>query len=197
MLESSWIKNKPRVEIDQQVQLDVIAQLSEFRKMNAFQSAMISFLVNLKATSQELDEISKVFKEIDSDNNGFLSEDEIREGINRMIGTSATNFEEILRAADSNKDGKVSYNEFIAAAADKAALLHKDTLDKAFIMFDADGNGFITIDELKAVFANGSSSSSSNVNWLDFIKAADKDGDQQISKDEFIDVMMEAAKNAE
>lgn len=60
-------------------------------------------------------------------------------------------------------------------------------------MFDADGNGYLTIDELKAVFANGSSSSSSNVNWLEFIKAADKDGDQQISRTEFIDVMMDAA----
>jgi len=44
-------------------------------------------------------------------------------------------------------------------------------------MFDADNNGFITIDELKATFANNSNSSANNVNWLDFIKAADKDGD--------------------
>lgn len=151
-------------------------------------------MVNLKSSSEEIEEISKVFQEIDEDNNGFLTEEEIRQGIDKMIGSSNTNFEEILRAADSDKDGQVSYNEFLAAAADKAALLHKETLNKAFKMFDADGNGFITIDELKAVFANGKTSSSSNVNWLEFIKAADKDGDNQISKEEFIDVMMEAAK---
>lgn len=82
-----------------------------------------------------------------------------------------------MKAADSNNDGKVSYNEFVAAAADRTSVIQKQNLDKAFKMFDADNNGFITIDELKAAFANESNSSSSNVNWLEFIKAADKDGD--------------------
>lgn len=44
-------------------------------------------------------------------------------------------------------------------------------------MFDADNNGFITIDELKEAFANESNSASTNANWLEFIKAADKNGD--------------------
>lgn len=114
---------------------------------------------------------------MDSDNNGFLTKEEIEDSIASKIGSTQTDFDEILRAADSNNDGKVSYNEFITAAADRTAVVQKKNLDKAFKMFDADNNGFITIDELKAAFANESNSASGNANWLEFIKAADKNGD--------------------
>jgi len=49
--------------------------------------------------------LSKVFKEIDADNDGFLSKDEIEEAISKMIGSSKTDFEAILKAADADGDG--------------------------------------------------------------------------------------------
>jgi len=66
---------------------------------------MVSFLVTMKSSADELVEIGNVFKKMDLDNNGFLTVEEIEKSIESMIGSSQTDFESILRAADSNNDG--------------------------------------------------------------------------------------------
>ena len=53
---------------------------------------------------------------------------------------------------DTNNDGKIDYGEFISAAINRAKVLSKQNLDIAFRIFDADGNGFINMQELKEVF---------------------------------------------
>ena len=55
----------------------------------------------------------------------------------------------MLKAADTNNDGKVDYTELIAAALQKEMLLKRENLRNAFRMFDVDGDGRVTRDELK------------------------------------------------
>lgn len=49
--------------------------------------------------------------------------------------------EKMLKAADTNGDGNVDYTEFLTAAYDKEELLSADNIDKAFEIFDQDGDG--------------------------------------------------------
>jgi Ca2+-binding EF-hand superfamily protein len=58
-------------------------------------------------------------------------------------------------------------------------LSHDEELRKTFNIFDIDGNGFITADEIKQTMAHlGENISDAEV--LDMIKAADKNGDGRI-----------------
>jgi calcium-dependent protein kinase len=51
-------------------------------------------------------------------------------------------------------------------------------------MLDVDGNGKLTVDELRRAFESGSNARTDKF-WKKFIKEVDKDGDSQISRDEF------------
>ena len=69
----------------------------------------------------------------------------------------------------------------------KEKICNEDILQKALKLFDLDGNGFITIDELKETIPL---EIQNNQQWIDIVKEVDQDGDCQISFDEF-KIMME------
>ena len=60
-----------------------------------------------------------------------------------------------MHQLDTNRDGKIDYGEFITAAVNRTKLLNEENLRIAFTLFDKDGNGSISKDELKAVFHGG------------------------------------------
>ena len=65
--------------------------------------------------------------------------------------------------------------------------MNEENLQMAFAQIDEDGNGNLTKDELKNAFS--SHRLEDEQIWNQFIKEADKDGDDQISYQEFLDFM--------
>ena len=53
---------------------------------------------------------------------------------------------------DTNGDGMIDYGEFISAASDREKMINEKNLTMLFALFDTDGNGVISVDELRAVF---------------------------------------------
>ena len=53
---------------------------------------------------------------------------------------------------DTNGDGKVDYEEFLMGVRGKMNQKRQNISDKAFLKFDKDGSGEITISEIKAGF---------------------------------------------
>ena len=86
----------------------------------------------------------KMFISLDTDNNGFLTLDELEAGmrdIARIFELEEPNVRKMFRAADINGDQKIDYTEFIAAAFEKDLLLSSQNLNKTFRLFDVDGDG--------------------------------------------------------
>lgn len=99
-----------------------------------------------------------MFLKFDANNDGFLTLEELRSGysdIAQILNVEEPDVEEMLRGADLDGDGKIDYTEFIAAAFQKDLLLSGENLQRAFRMFDADGDGTISKEELKQVFGGG------------------------------------------
>lgn len=90
---------------------------------------------------------------------------------------------------DVDGDGEIDFTEFVSGAFDKRVLLTQENLDKAFKMFDVDGNGKITKDELKSVFAAGRAGKAQNDVWEKIIGEIDVDGDGEIDYKEFTAAM--------
>jgi len=105
---------------------------------------------------------------------------------------NAKEYNELMASMDKDGNGFIDYTEFITAAINKATILNKDNLLTAFKLLDTDNSGMITVDELKAAFdAHGDKD---DAVWKEIMTEVDKNGDNQISLDEFMDVMTELLK---
>ena len=100
--------------------------------------------------------------------------------------------ENIFKEIDFNNDGCINFSEFLTANFKKEKLLSEKALEKAFNLFDIDGNGYITLEELKESMPV---EITSKLEWRELIEEVDKDGDCQISFEEFKDMMQKLLNN--
>ena len=56
---------------------------------------------------------------------------------------------------DANGSGEIDYSEWIVATINKEKLLSKDKLMAAFQLFDRDGSGAISAEEVKSILSRG------------------------------------------
>jgi Ca2+-binding EF-hand superfamily protein len=95
----------------------------------------------------------------------------------------------IERKADKDGNGTIDFAEFLAMMPrqEKDDNAEEEMLE-AFKVFDIDGNGSITSDELRQIFLNlGEKLTDEEID--DMIKVADVDGDGEINYQEFVKMM--------
>jgi Ca2+-binding EF-hand superfamily protein len=91
--------------------------------------------------------------------------------------------------ADKDGNGTIDFSEFIEMMPrqEKDDNAEEEMLE-AFQVFDTDGNGSITADELRQIFMNlGEKLTDEEI--TDMIKEADIDGDGEINYQEFVKMM--------
>ena len=89
---------------------------------------------------------------------------------------------------DSDNSGEIEYSEFVVATLNEKNLLSGNKLQTAFKMFDKDGGGTISTEEIREVLSVGQNLSDDVVNQI--IKQVDENGDGEISYDEFAQMML-------
>jgi calcium-dependent protein kinase len=89
----------------------------------------------------------------------------------------------IMKIADTDGSGEIDYSEWIVASIDKNKLLNDEKLQQCFSLFDKDGSGSISADEVKDVLGIGKNSDEKI--WNDIILEVDDNGDGEISFEEF------------
>lgn len=115
-------------DIRESFELNITENLSAFRKANEFQKGLISFMANLQTSSEELNEIKNLFCKLDINHDGFITIDELKLGLGKIQAykhMQGLDWEELMEKMDTNKDGKIDYTEFIAAAFDRSKLLNR------------------------------------------------------------------------
>lgn len=59
------------------------------------------------------EEIKQVFGEFDADNSGHIDASEIRKVCEKLgVEVSQSDIDDLIKSADDNGDGKISYDEF-------------------------------------------------------------------------------------
>ena len=155
---------------------------------------------------RNIQEVIAAFKRFDENCDGSLCPQELVAGA-RSVGLSLTSSEvkAIFVLADVNGDGEVNYTEFISAmypvASDGISKLRNALKDincvrQAFKRFDADGDGEITIQELKsgasslgkfsdgelaAVFAMGDVDNDGMISFPEFAKLVIPSAGEKVS----------------
>lgn len=108
----------------------------------------------------------------------------------RAIGYNPTESQirETLQEYDKNKDGVIDFHEFVAMSRNFTGC-SKDKLEEnlrqAFRIFDRDGNGFVSAEELRYVVTKvGDVLTEAEADEL--IRMFDVDGDNQLNYEEFV-----------
>ena len=167
---------------------EIISNLSKFRTTLGLQKVTISFLANQISINEEIKELKEEFDKFDVNKDGEISKEELIKCLENHYPyqEAIERANKIFNEIDFNNDGSINFSEFLTANFKKEKLLSEDTLEKTFQLFDIDGNGFITLDELKESMPI---EITSKIVWKELIEEVDKDGDGQISLDEFKEMM--------
>jgi len=130
---------------------------------------------------------------MDVNGDGKLSKDEIQNGYLQYFGRSLNDQEvdDMFSKVDADNSGAIDYSEFVVATMNEKNLLSNNKLQTAFKMFDKDGGGSISTDEIKQVLSFGQNLDEKVVN--DIIKQVDANGDGEISFEEFAEMMKKAS----
>ena len=139
----------------------------------------------------ERDGLAKVFKAFDKNGDGKLSMQEVKEGYLEHYGKvmSDEEVEDMFNKVDTDKSGFIDYSEFVVAAMNENQLTSNEKLQAAFKMFDKDGSGSISADEIREVLSFGGTNPLSKEAIDAIIKQVDENGDGDISYEEFVDMM--------
>ena len=137
-----------------------------------------------------IDEIYQTFMLFDKDQNGNIDQQELGD-VFRSLGQ---HYSEVVQATTTaeiytDQSGSIEFSEFLQLM--RRRMRDTDTEEEmveAFKVFDLDGNGLISLNELVLVMKQ----IGENLNERDceeIIKAGDKDNDGHLNYDEFIRMM--------
>ncbi|CAF0929142.1 unnamed protein product [Rotaria sordida] len=140
---------------------------------------------------EELAELREAFRVFDQNGDGSITLSELRIVLDQMgLDPSEEELQDMIREVDEDQSGTISFAEFVDMVK-KAVDTNKNSreeLFRAFQVFDLDQNGFITMEELRAVLqATGDRPTDEDA--LEMIAEADIDGDGRINYDEFVLIM--------
>ena len=96
----------------------------------------------------------------------------------------------VLMEADIDRDGEISYEEFMLALTDANFFINpQDNIRKAFEKFDSNGDGYLDFDEFKDLIDVKDNLSDQKLVEATF-KEYDLDGNGTIEIDEFHDLVI-------
>lgn len=135
-----------------------------------------------------------MFRDIDRDGSGFIDPQELKEIATRLGNPlSDKQLKALFRTIDTDKNGKISAEEFVAWIQDEQSkndvkkYFHA-TATKIFEDIDTDGSGFLDKEELKAVTIRlGEDFTDKEISKI--FKAMDKNKDGKVGLQEFINWM--------
>lgn len=140
-------------------------------------------------------EIDKLFEEFDTENKGYIVEEDLYKILKAAgVYIDRNACQAIIRQHDANSDGKLSKKEFEDIMTEKMTneiLEDEDAIQDLNAMFhqaDINKDGYLSIDELDIMFKQHSA----NISYdeiLSFMKEIDVDGDGRLDIDEFIALM--------
>ena len=111
----------------------------------------MAFIASHLTSKDEKKDLEKIFRAMDTDQNGELSREEVLSGYEEHFGIpiSEEAVDAMFKAVDIDGNGAIDYTEFVMATMNEKDLITNDRLRDAFRLFDKDGSGAISPEEIK------------------------------------------------
>lgn len=162
----------------------VMAGLTQFTRGCKLRALVLNQMTDLLSKA-ELTKLEQTFKSIDIDGNGLITKDELKMALEKQEeaggGLEVKKMESLLEYADVDGDGQLSYQELIATIVQRKMCLKEERIWEAFCRLDLNGDGHISMDELKQVFQG-----EDTAHLKELISDVDKNNDGVVDYDEFL-----------
>mmetsp|Transcript_66208 Transcript_66208/g.183313 ORF Transcript_66208/g.183313 Transcript_66208/m.183313 type:complete len:806 (-) Transcript_66208:63-2480(-) len=116
---------------------------------------MVRHCITSQVSIPPLHHLYQLFQHYDAEGDGMLSYLEMRQALEDIGITADADLDLIIDSLDGNQNGKIEYSEFIAGCLDLASEDMRKQLRAVFDVFDLDGSGAISIDELRQILTQG------------------------------------------
>ncbi|KAK9069964.1 hypothetical protein SSX86_010362 [Deinandra increscens subsp. villosa] len=187
VLEHPWLQNAkkaPNVPLGDAVK----SRLKQFSLMNRFKRKALRVIGDF-LSNDEVEDIKEMFKKIDMDEDGIITTEELKSGLQKLNTQLAESEVQLLiEAVDTNGKGTLDYGEFVAVSLHLKKMANDEHLHKAFSYFDKDSNGYIEPHELQESLMEDGDEDVSNI-ANDIFQEVDTDKDGKISYEEFAAMM--------
>ena len=172
-----------------------INNIKKYEIKNSLQELTFTYLVHNYPNQDEITLIYRVFSKFNLNNDGKMTKEELKKGLLKYLfkGKKSRDAAEkeakaIFSKLDGNNNGYIECEEFVRAGIDKKLLKNKKVLEFTFDFLDKNGNGEISVEELKEVF--GVKSGEDEKALIELMKSMDTDFNGQISFEEFYNMML-------
>eukprot|EP00386_Alphamonas_edax_P013436 GDKI01041499.1.p1 GENE.GDKI01041499.1~~GDKI01041499.1.p1 ORF type:complete len:517 (+),score=140.52 GDKI01041499.1:243-1793(+) len=195
-LQHPWIVNLAANSQDVPLTHGMFDNLRSFRALNKLKKAALTVIAQ-HLNETDIENLRQIFQALDKDNSGSLTVAEIREGLNRLGREVPADLQQIIEEVDSDGSGVIDYTEFIAATIDRRQYIQEDVCWAAFRVFDLDGNGKISQDELKHMLGMKDIEDAVGAHTIKaLLSEVDTNGDGEIDFDEFLAMMRKKDRGA-
>mmetsp|Transcript_36540 Transcript_36540/g.82182 ORF Transcript_36540/g.82182 Transcript_36540/m.82182 type:complete len:254 (+) Transcript_36540:745-1506(+) len=172
-------------------------RLHNFQKESHLKKVAMTIIAR-QMDDAHMEQMKNTFMALDKNGDGQLSVEEVQNGV-RDLGLGEWEAEaltQLLKDADVDGNGSIDYSEFIASTMHRKEMEEESRLWAAFCVFDMDGSGTITVEELEKVLQDPSiRSMAAGADCTALLKEHDLNSDGVIDFEEFL-VMMRGAKMA-
>ncbi|CAL1127926.1 unnamed protein product [Cladocopium goreaui] len=183
MLEHRWLDKNAEAPKGKPPK-DLCKNLKKFNEGSRMKKVALT-LIAQQLKDEDLEQLRNTFLVLDKNKDGTLSIEEIQKGIAESAVEIPGDLIEIMKNLDTDGSGNIDYTEFIAATLSQKQYLKKEVLWSAFRVFDKDGDGRITKQELAAILKEQADGEAIKA----MVSEVDLDGDGEISFDEFVKMM--------
>jgi len=128
------------------------------QQLQSHLKTMALHCVTSQLNLSQLEHMNLRFQQYDSSGDGRLSHVEMRSVLEDVGIQQGEEMELLIEALDSDHSGVIEYSEFISGSLDVASEQVRSHLRVAFDVFDLDGNGCLSLDELRKVLTQGANS---------------------------------------
>jgi len=165
--------------------------LRKFSGVGRFKKTALHFIAH-RLSDKNITKIREAFLRLDKNGDGKLTLKEINEGFQNAGLAEISDLEKHFKQVDADASGSIDYTEFIAAMMQEAQYLQEDVCWEAFRVFDRNGDGKISKNELAQVLADESVQSNTAADTIrvaDIMQSADTNGDGEIDFEEFMGML--------
>jgi len=182
--------------------IELMNRLRIYKSQHLLKKATLQIIAWRFLDHERLHTMEETFRQLDVNCDGFISISEIREGLERSgVEDMPRDLQQIVDSLDTEGNGTINYTAFLAATTERRYNVLDDVLKAAFDVFDKNGDGKISEEELRHVLdpcraVRCCSEPEYAERIAEILRQADYNGDGQIDFQEFVYMMNDASATA-